>query len=134
MKKVIFIALAVMIAAGAFSQVSGKYTAEKLVTNHDTIADTLSVAYPIEISGDNYLWQISSKWKGTSVVSTSMVKCQYSPDGSLWFDVDTASLKLDTLKYFTGTDTPFRYMRLKLDITAGDTVYGYNAWCEFRRK
>ena len=134
MKRLALIALTVIMAVGAFPQITGKYTAEKFMSNHDTIVITTSQNWPIEVSGDSYVWQISSKWKTTSKITTSTAKLQYSPDGTNWLLIETDSLKSGNPQYFAGTDTPFRYLRYLLTVTSGDTVKGFNAWYEFRRK
>ena len=64
------------------------------------------------------------------------LKVQKSPDGSSWIDegmVDTIST-FALIKNVTGADVTGKHLRLYLGTATGDTVWGFKAWYEFRRK
>lgn len=82
MKKIVIILIA-FVAMSASGQVTGKYAAEQFA-NPGRIWS--SAAYPIEVGGENYAWQIYAKWD--SLMGTSnYAKVQLSPDGEEWYDM-----------------------------------------------
>lgn len=135
MKKIfvfVVLAVAVVIARG---QVSGKYAADKFVSHADSVTMKSTTYYPIEVGGDNYAWSITAQWKSTSKLTHSYLQLQVSPDSSFWMNyVAGDSMKNNTYAFHTGTDAPFRWVRLKVSVTSGDSINGLKAWYEFKRK
>lgn len=135
MKKIIICLTLLWVAATATAQIEGKYAAMKFA-DLDTNAITTSQSWPIEISGENYVWSIYAVWADSSVLDGTYLKVQKSPDGSFWIDegiVDTIST-FALIKNVTGADVTGKHLRLYLGTATGDTVWGFKAWYEFRRK
>lgn len=131
------------ISFSGFSQVSGKYVTGGFVSNHDTIRVLTSAAYPIEVGGGNYDWQLTASWKAItgatnqrwSKLTTSVIRVQTSPDGSTWMNLGSCdTMKKSTYFVYSGTSAVPKWMRLSLTVTSGDTLYGLKAWYDFKRK
>lgn len=134
MKKIIAIIALIAVTMTAGAQISGKYAADQFVNSTDTIFTSQS--WPIEIGGENFSWGITTTWADSTVATTSTVKLQTSPDGSLWMDYATTPDSIASVTYskYAGTDITAKWMKLVLTVTSGDTIYGFKAWYEFKRK
>ena len=145
MKKVILIVALLAISFAGISQVTGKYVTGQYVYSNETTAQRVysSVAYPIEVGGENYDWQITASWKAItgattqrwSKLTTSVIRVQTSPDGATWMNLGACdTMKKSTYFVYSGTSAVPKWMRLSLTVTAGDTIYGLKAWYDFKRK
>lgn len=135
MKKAFFVFALLVIGMMAGAQVSGKYVTDKFIEKPDTIAVTTDQTFPIEVGGENYIWNITAKWASSGKRTTTVSRIQVSPDGSTWMNYGAAdSVKSSTGVYYTGTDCSFKWIRLFVDVTTGDSIKGLNVWYTFKRK
>jgi hypothetical protein len=130
MKK-IFILLFVIFPILCFSQITGKYQAYQYIPLSDTVV--ASAAYPIEIGGDNYSWILSAAWADTSVLTTSTIRPQISPDGVKWMDYEACdTMRLSSYSFYLDNKLLSKWIRLSVSVTSGDTIYNFKGWYEFK--
>lgn len=125
----------IVIAAFGFSQSNVAYS--QIGTSLNICADTSINVQSASAFRNNYTWQIWADWTSATLAGTPYLKIQVSHDGTDWLDypnLDSLAVSAATQqKAFEDFILPANYMRLYINMTAGDTLKAFNCYKTFKR-
>jgi len=135
MKKVVFFLIFVLTATFGFGQSNVSY--KQIGTDLNVCADTAINVQTASAFRNNYTWQIWADWTSATLAGTPYLKIQVSHDGTDWLDypnLDSVAVSAVTQqRAFEDFILPANYMRLYINMTAGDTLKAFNCYKTFKR-
>ena len=135
MKKVVFFLIFVLTATFGFGQSNVSY--KQIGTDLNVCVDTAINVQTASAFRNNYTWQIWADWTSATLAGTPYLKIQVSHDGTDWLDypnLDSVAVSAVTQqRAFEDFILPANYMRLYINMTAGDTLKAFNCYKTFKR-